>query len=85
MSNGEPVSFLDATYRRIYPQDFDFRRQAEARLNQLTMPHWALGDLMDLKTLLGSGTCAAVLEEAGHHVVPGAVDPGQADHHQRQD
>ena len=48
MSNGQPVSFLDATYRRIYPQDFDVRRQAEARLNQLTMPHWALGDLMDL-------------------------------------
>lgn len=48
MSNGQPVSFLDATYRRIYPQDFDFRRQAEERLNQLTMPHWALGDLMDL-------------------------------------
>ena len=48
MSNGQPVSFLDATYRRIYPQDFDFRRRAEARLNQLTMPHWALGDLMDL-------------------------------------
>ena len=48
MSNGQPVSFLDATYRRIYPRDFDFRRQAEERLNQLTMPHWALGDLMDL-------------------------------------
>ena len=48
MSNGQPVSFLDATYRRISPQDFDFRRQAEERLNQLTMPHWALGDLMDL-------------------------------------
>ena len=31
MSNGQPVSFLDATYRRIYPQDFDFRRQAEER------------------------------------------------------
>ena len=48
MSNGQPVSFLDATYHKIYPQDFDFRRQAEERLNQLTMPHWALGDLMDL-------------------------------------
>ena len=48
MSNGQPVSFLDATYRRIYPQDYDFRRQAEELLNQLTMPHWALGDLMDL-------------------------------------
>lgn len=56
MSNGEPVSFLDATYRRIYPQDFDFRRQAEARLNQLTMPHWALGDLMDLAVDLAGMT-----------------------------
>ena len=28
---------------------------------------------------------AAVLQEAGHDVVPGAVEPGQADHHQRQD
>ena len=56
MSNGQPVSFLDATYRRIYPQDFDFRRQAEARLNQLTMPHWALGDLMDLAVDLAGMT-----------------------------
>ena len=48
MLNGQPVGFLDATYHKIYPQDFDFRRQAEERLNQLTMPHWALGDLMDL-------------------------------------
>ena len=56
MSNGQPVSFLDATYRRIYPQDFDFRRQAEERLNQLTMPHWALGDLMDLAVDLAGMT-----------------------------
>ena len=56
MSNGQPVSFLDATYRRIYPQDFDFRRRAEARLNQLTMPHWALGDLMDLAVDLAGMT-----------------------------
>ncbi|MDX9834948.1 MAG: nicotinate-nucleotide--dimethylbenzimidazole phosphoribosyltransferase [Desulfobulbus sp.] len=48
MFKNQPVAFLDATYRKIYPQDFDFRRQAEERLNQLTMPHWALGDLMDL-------------------------------------
>ena len=77
MSNGQPVSFLDATYRRIYPQDFDFRRQAEARLNQLTMPHWALGDLMDLAIDLAGMTRSmhppvarkCVLVMAGDHGV----------------
>ena len=50
------LSFLDATFRRIYPQDFEFRLQAENRLNQLTMPHWALGDLMDLAVDLAGMT-----------------------------
>ncbi len=44
----QSLSFLDATYRKIYPQDLEYRQMAEERLNQLTMPHWALGDLMDL-------------------------------------
>lgn len=48
MTTKEPLSFLEATFRSIYPQDFEFRQQAEKRLSQLTMPHWALGDLMDL-------------------------------------
>ncbi len=48
MLNGEALSFLDQTFRKIYPQDSACRAQAEERLNQLTMPHWALGDLMDL-------------------------------------
>ncbi len=50
------LSFLDATFRRIYPQDLEFRLQAEERLNQLTMPHWALGDLMDLAVDLAGMT-----------------------------
>ncbi|OQX12006.1 MAG: nicotinate-nucleotide--dimethylbenzimidazole phosphoribosyltransferase [Desulfobulbaceae bacterium A2] len=45
---GEGVNFLQATVRRIFPQDSAAREQARARLEQLTMPHWALGDLMDL-------------------------------------
>ncbi len=48
MTTTEPLSFLESTFRSIYPQDFEFRQRAEERLNQLTMPHWALGDLMDL-------------------------------------
>ena len=44
----EQVSFLEATFRKIFPQDTEYRDKARARLEQLTMPHWALGDLMDL-------------------------------------
>ena len=48
MYNDSALSFLDSTFRKIYPQDHEYRQKAEERLNQLTMPHWALGDLMDL-------------------------------------
>ena len=48
MPNDTALSFLDATFRKIFPQDYACRQQAKARLDQLTMPHWALGDLMDL-------------------------------------
>jgi nicotinate-nucleotide--dimethylbenzimidazole phosphoribosyltransferase len=44
----ESVNYLEATFRQIFPQDNSFREQARARLESLTMPHWALGDLMDL-------------------------------------
>ncbi len=50
------VDFLEATYRKIFPQDSDYRDQATARLEQLTMPHWALGDLMDLAVDLAGMT-----------------------------
>jgi len=38
----------DDTIKRIVPQDRSFREKAKERLDQLTMPHWALGRLMDL-------------------------------------
>lgn len=41
-------SFLDRTFRAICPQDNEWRDRARARLSELTMPFWALGDLMDL-------------------------------------
>lgn len=52
----ESVGYLDAIFRNIYPQDSSFRDRARARLEQLTMPHWALGDLMDLAVDLAGMT-----------------------------
>lgn len=52
----DSVDFLEATFRKIYPQDTSIREQAKARLDQLTMPHWALGDLMDLAVDLAGMT-----------------------------
>lgn len=40
----------------ISPQDKSWKRQARDRLNQLTMPHWALGRLMDLALELSGMT-----------------------------
>ncbi|RUM34488.1 MAG: nicotinate-nucleotide--dimethylbenzimidazole phosphoribosyltransferase [Desulfobulbus sp.] len=47
-STSDNVDFFEATFRKIFPQDQEFRDKAVQRLEQLTMPHWALGDLMDL-------------------------------------
>ncbi len=42
------MKLLESTIKQIFPQDADARARARARLEQLTMPHWALGRLMDL-------------------------------------
>lgn len=47
-SPSDNVDFLEATFRKIFPQDLESRDRAVDHLKQLTMPHWALGDLMDL-------------------------------------
>jgi nicotinate-nucleotide--dimethylbenzimidazole phosphoribosyltransferase len=52
----ESVNYLQEVYRRIFPQDTSMREQAVARLEQLAMPHWALGDLMDLAVDLAGMT-----------------------------
>ncbi len=46
--NRQAENFLESTFRKIYPLDSTIRDQAKHRLSQLTMPYWALGDLMDL-------------------------------------
>jgi nicotinate-nucleotide--dimethylbenzimidazole phosphoribosyltransferase len=42
------MPLLSDTVRSIIPQDGSFRAKAKERLDQLTMPHWALGRLLDL-------------------------------------
>lgn len=42
------MTLLDKTIGQITPQDQTCRAAAHARLEQLTMPYWALGQLMDL-------------------------------------
>lgn len=48
ISQSDDLDFFESTFRKIFPQDQDVRDKAVAHLEQLTMPHWALGDLMDL-------------------------------------
>ncbi len=71
------MSLLEKTRQRIYPQDSTFRENAKERLDQLALPHWALGDLMDLAVDLAGMTRSmnppvgrkAVVVMAGDHGV----------------
>jgi nicotinate-nucleotide--dimethylbenzimidazole phosphoribosyltransferase len=71
------MKLLERTCYEIFPQESTARDQARSRLEQLTMPHWALGDLMDLAVELAgmSGTIEpsfnkkAVVTMAGDHGV----------------
>ena len=50
------MNLLDETIKAIQPQDATARANAKARLDQLTMPHWALGRLMDMAIDLAGQT-----------------------------
>ncbi|MFH1116404.1 MAG: nicotinate-nucleotide--dimethylbenzimidazole phosphoribosyltransferase [Pseudomonadota bacterium] len=71
------MNLLAETITRIVPQDETFRGRAKERLDQLTMPHWALGRLMDLAVDLAGMTRSmnpptqrkAVVVMAGDHGV----------------
>lgn len=71
------MSLLERTKKQIFPQDSEAREQAKARLDQLAVPHWALGDIMDLAIELAGMTQSmhppvgrkAVVTMAGDHGV----------------
>ena len=71
------MNLLEKTCQTIFPQDSEARDKAKARLEQLAIPYWALGDLMDLAIELAgmTGTIQpsfkkkAVVTLAGDHGV----------------
>ncbi len=68
---------LEKTLQNIFPQDHEYRAKAKERLDQLALPHWALGDLMDLAIDLAGMTRSmyppvrkkAIVTMAGDHGV----------------
>jgi len=75
------MGLLEETIGKISGQDENWRNQAQQRLEQLTMPHWALGRLMDLALDLAGITRSldppvgrkAIITMAGDH---GVVEEG---------
>ncbi|MFN2364945.1 MAG: nicotinate-nucleotide--dimethylbenzimidazole phosphoribosyltransferase, partial [Desulfurivibrionaceae bacterium] len=71
------MSLFEDTIKSIEGRDEVWREKARARLEQLTMPHWALGRLMDLALDLAGMTRSlrppverkAVVVMAGDHGV----------------
>lgn len=71
------MSLFEDTIKAIFPQDSEIRQKAQERLDQLAMPHWALGDLMDLAIDLAGMTRSmnppvhkkAIVTMAGDHGV----------------
>ncbi len=70
------MGLLESTVERIAPQDAAWRGRARERLEQLTMPHWALGRLMDLAEDLAGMTRSMASPVAGKTIVVMAGDHG---------
>jgi nicotinate-nucleotide--dimethylbenzimidazole phosphoribosyltransferase len=70
------MSLLDRTLQRIFPQDSAFRDAAKARLEQLALPYWSLGDLMDLAMDLAGITRSMAPPVARKAIVTMAGDHG---------
>lgn len=72
------MTLLRETIARIPNEDTDARRRARTRLENLTMPYWALGRLMDLAEDLAGMTGAVPPPVARKTVVTMAADHGIA-------
>jgi nicotinate-nucleotide--dimethylbenzimidazole phosphoribosyltransferase len=70
------MKLLEGTIAKIQPQDSAARAKAKARLEQLTMPYWALGRLMDLAMDLAGMTGSMQPEVERRVVVTMAGDHG---------
>ncbi len=72
------MNLLEATLASIHPQDTVWRARAKARLDQLIMPHWALGRLMDLALDLAGISRSMAPPVARKTIVTMAGDHGVA-------
>jgi nicotinate-nucleotide--dimethylbenzimidazole phosphoribosyltransferase len=70
------MSLLEETINSIKGQDEEWRQKAKDRLDQLSMPHWALGRLMDLAVDLAGMTRSLKPPVARKAVVVMAGDHG---------
>lgn len=70
------MNILEQTCQEIFPQDSHYRAQAQSRLEQLALPYWALGDLMDLAIELAGITRSIELSFERKAVVTMAGDHG---------
>ncbi len=72
------MNLIETTIKEITPQDNSIRALAKNRLDQLTMPHWALGRLMDLALDLAGMTRSMRPDVRRRAVVTMAADHGVA-------
>jgi nicotinate-nucleotide--dimethylbenzimidazole phosphoribosyltransferase len=70
------LGVLEETIDRIEPADARWRNRARERLERLTMPHWALGRLMDLAVDLAGMTRSMHPPVERRTVVTMAADHG---------
>ncbi|HID97237.1 MAG TPA: nicotinate-nucleotide--dimethylbenzimidazole phosphoribosyltransferase [Thermodesulfobacteriaceae bacterium] len=70
------MGLLEKTVNKIDPADRSWRHRARERLNNLCMPHWALGCLMDLAVDLAGMTRSMQPPVAGKTIVTMAGDHG---------
>ena len=70
------MGILEETVDRIQGRDPEWEERARARLNQLTMPHWALGRLMDLSVQLAGMTRSMSPQVGRKTIVTMAADHG---------
>jgi len=70
------MPILDETISTITPQSETWRARAIERLDQLTMPHWALGRILDLAVNLAGMTCSLQPATRRKIIVVMAADHG---------
>ncbi|MGW8193430.1 MAG: nicotinate-nucleotide--dimethylbenzimidazole phosphoribosyltransferase [Desulforhopalus sp.] len=70
------MTFLKKTLEKIFPQDSAAREAAKNRLDNLALPHWALGDLMDLAIDIAGMTASITPPIKKKAIVTMAADHG---------